>query len=225
MAIKYYYRMHEKCGSSNSIENITNKNCLKNFIKGISNIDNLIINIDNSSEIFVEEIKKIHPHISTSNCGNGFSFLKTVDEAILQNSDEDIIYFVENDYVHLPDIDAYILDGFKTGASLVTLYDHNDKYTSYPELVSKVVIGELCHWRTTPSTCMTFAAKIRTLKRHKDILVKYSSFEKQPHDHYMFIALGNAGNVLVSPIPGRCSHGERGCLSPFISWDNIVENS
>ena len=95
MAIKYYYRMHEKCGSSNSIENITNKNCLKNFIKGISNIDNLIINIDNSSDTFAEEIKKIHPHITTSNCGNGFSFLKTVDEAILQNSDEDIIYFVE----------------------------------------------------------------------------------------------------------------------------------
>lgn len=215
--------MHEKCGTSTSMSNINNEKCLINFKKCILNQNNLTINIDNSSNSFVDHIKTIHPIVKISRLGNGFSFLKTLEDAIAENNDDDIIYFVENDYLHLPNIDDYLYDGFSTGSNLVTLYDHLDKYTSYHSLTSKIFLGKLCHWRTTPSTCMTFAANVKTLKKHKSVFYKHASYPLQPHDHNMFINLWEVGEILVSPIPGRCTHGERAHLSPLIDW-NILMN-
>lgn len=221
--IKYYYRIHEKCGTSSSIPNVSNETCLNNFIKSISSPVNLKINIDSSNEEFKNLISTIHPTITETSLGNGLSFLKVLNDAINENEDEDIIYFVENDYLHLPNIDDYIIDGFKTGATFVTLYDHLDKYThpNYNDLKSKIILGNMCHWRTTPSTCMTFASKVKTLKKHKQLFFRCCNTPKAPEDHQLFTLLQNLGNVLVSCVPGRCTHGENTLLSPFVNWRKI----
>lgn len=215
--------MHEKCGTNNSVKFISNEKCLKNFIKSIENKNNLTINIDNSSQSFIDDIHQIHENITTSTLGNGKSFLKTLEDAIRDRTDNDIIYFVENDYIHLPEVEKYLLDGFSTGANYVTLYDHPDKYTSlYNNLFSEIFAGKKCYWRTTPSTCMTFASKVKTIKQDFPLIKFFSDTPGPPADHQMFIALAKSKRMLVSPINSRCTHGESCCISNYIDWESMI---
>jgi len=69
---------------------------------------------------------------------------------------------------------------------------------------------------------MTFAANVKTLKKHKSVFYKHASYALQPHDHYMFLNLWEVGEMLVSPMPARCTHGERTCLSPLIDWNKVI---
>ena len=59
--------------------------------------------------------------------------------------DEDIIYFVEDDYLHLDGWIDIMLEGFnQIGADYYTLYDHPDKYylPMYQDLQSKIITTE-----------------------------------------------------------------------------------
>ena len=61
---------------------------------------------------------------------------------------DDLIYFVENDYLHLDSWVSKVLDLFSCYDSLnyVSLYDHNDKYMSiYDNLVSKIFTSKTHH--------------------------------------------------------------------------------
>lgn len=215
----YYYRMHEKCGSRDPVSYISNEKCLRNFMSSIDNLNNLTILIDNSSVEFVEKISSIHSNVKTSTLGNGRSFIKVVEDAIKERQPEDIVYFVENDYLHLPNTREYLEDGFSLEAHYVTLYDHPDKYTSqYKGLQTNLFEGALCYWRTTPSTCMTFASKIKYLKLDLPIIKFYADTPNNPSDHQMFLALGKSQRVLLSPINSRCTHGESGYEANFIDW-------
>ncbi len=74
--------------------------------------------------------------------------------------DNDLIYFLENDYLHVDGWSDKVIDLYKTFDNLnyVSLYDHNDKYflPMYEDLVSKIFTSGTHHWRTTPSTCGSF---------------------------------------------------------------------
>ena len=214
--------MHERCGTVNSVPFISNEKCLKNFISSIKSTDRLLINIDNSGQSFIENISKIHNNITTSNLGNGKSFLSILERSIQERDENDVIYFIENDYLHLPEVEEYIEDGFSTGAHYVTLYDHPDKYTDlYRNLNCQIFAGNKCYWRTTPSTCMTFAAKVKTLRQDFPIIKLFCDTYGPPGDHQMFMALGKNKRVLVSPINSRCTHGESCCIANYINWESL----
>ena len=60
--------------------------------------------------------------------GNGAAtFNLALDEALMYDDDE-IVYFIENDYLHKPGSEEVIKEAFELGASFVSLYDHPDKY-------------------------------------------------------------------------------------------------
>jgi hypothetical protein len=67
---------------------------------------------------------------------------------------------------------------------------------------------------------MTFAAKIKTLRKDEKILRKYTSGE-HPYDFQMFLELRNIGRTLITPIPGYSTHGETTWLSPLTNWSKI----
>lgn len=219
--MKFYYRMHEGFGRGTSVDYIDNIKCLNNFLSCIKNKQDLTLFLDNSSDEFYYKIKNIIPSIIRTSLGNGKSFLNCVEHAINNLNDDEIVYFVENDYIHLPDIEKYIEDGFSCGATLVSLYDHPDKYTDYPNLTSKILLGNLSHWRTSISTCMTFATKVKTLKNKKSIITNHCP-PSMPQDHALFQDLQSNGELLITPIPGRCTHGEKNYLSPIIDWRSKI---
>ena len=140
--------------------------------------------------------------------------------------DEDIIYIIEDDYLHISGWETILSEAFETfNVDYVTLYDHPDKYflQMYEELQSKVLHTQSSHWRTTPSTCNTYSGKWKTFKKHWDTHIKYCTPEHthDGYDHTKFLDLWQQGSNLISPIPGYSTHCELPFLSPLINWNQI----
>jgi hypothetical protein len=156
--------------------------------------------------------------------GEAKSFLKTLQYIQTQNhSPEDIIYFLEDDYVHRPNWDKILLEAFTLPVSYVTLYDHNDKYGEYySEFRTKVFHTESSHWMATPSTTNTFATKYSTLLEDIKIHTKYSTGVEPSADHYKFLELSQNGRVLISSLPGYSTHCQEHLLSPCIDWEKYL---
>ncbi len=162
-------------------------------------------------------------HIINSG-GEAKSFLKTLEYIQTQNhSQDDIIYFLEDDYIHLPNWDKIILEGFTLPISYLTLYDHRDKYGEYyRDFRTKVLFTDSCHWMATPSTTNTFAVKFSTLIKDLEIHTKYSTGVEPTADHYKFLELSQNGRVLISSLPGYSTHCQQNLLSPCINWDQYL---
>ena len=136
-------------------------------------------------------------------------------------NDEDIIYFVEDDYLHKPGWVDILLEGVNCiGAEYFTLYDHPDKYylPMYDSLQSKIIQSPSTYWRTTPSTTCTFACKFSTLKNRFSTHLQYCEGE-YTRDHDMFTELWRIGSNLISCMPGYSTHVETNMLSPYINWE------
>ena len=161
----------------------------------------------------------------TINCGKeSESFCKTLDHILSQDFDDDtIIYFLEDDYVHRPEWDKVLMDGFTLPIQYVTLYDHGDKYQeTYKDFMTKVLHTKLSHWMPTPSTTNTFAVKFKTLKEDYEIQKKWSTGYEPSADHAKFIELNQRGRNLISSIPGYSTHAHKYTLSPCIDWSTYL---
>ncbi len=170
--------------------------------------------------------KKDCKSVSIKGGNDAQSFLNLLNYVIKNPYDDnDIIYFVEDDYLHKKGWIDILEEGVNMiGADYFTLYDHPDKYYSpmYENLTSKIIVTKNVHWRTIPSTTNTYACKFSTLKKHFNTHVKYCDLvEKWTKDHDKFTQLWSEGSNLVSCIPGYSSHVESKMLSPTINWPKI----
>jgi len=156
--------------------------------------------------------------------GEAKSFLRTLEYVLQKDFDDDtIIYFLEDDYVHRPNWDIILQEGFDLPVSYVTLYDHKDKYTEmYSDLMSKILITENSHWKPVPSTTNTFATKFKTLKEDKKIHYQYSFNVEPTADHQKFLDLNQRGKYLISCLPGYSTHSVKEWISPCIDWKNYL---
>lgn len=227
---------------------ISNETCLKNAVKNMSSyhaeeVSWLFIadNISDETETMIKSImtpSKYEWSIRKVSVGHGAGTFNIALNAVLDHTqifkDDDIIYFLENDYIHRPEWSMILLEGIRQiGADYVSLYDHPDKYIpamrgGNPEIgndkgeVTKVFLSWSSHWKLTNSTTMTFAAKVSTLKRDKEILRKWTTIDDYPRDFDMFIELRDAGHSLITPIPSVATHGETAWLAPRIDWGSFV---
>lgn len=231
--MKIIYRISDAGYKKIKPSYINNENCLKNALEVFPWTKyNWSIIADNISEKTNDMIQKYIPrdHINYVSVGHGAgTFNLALDEA-LQSSDDEIIYFLENDYLHKPGSDKIILEGFSLGASFVSPYDHPDKYmpiekggNPYCEggaEDTRVYLTDSCHWKITNSTTMTFASKVSTLKRVEHIMRKWTS-STHPDDFKMFLELRENNELLITPIPGYATHGETYWLSPLTDWSKI----
>ena len=141
-------------------------------------------------------------------------------------NDEQIIYFVEDDYLHLNNWSDILLDGFELNIEHLSLYDHLDKYKLplYKKLQSSILIGKKCHWRSVPSTTLSFAVKFKNFKKYFNIYKKFNLInEGKTKDHEMFLELWKNGSNLITPIPGYASHMDLAWLSPMIDWEKKIK--
>jgi hypothetical protein len=134
--------------------------------------------------------------------------------------DNDLIYFLENDYLHVKGWDVKVLDLFQSfeGMNYVSLYDHGDKYwhPNYDDLVSKIFCSNTHHWRTMMSTCGSFIVSKKLWKEDCDF---HTSLEG---DHNKWLAIAKEkGRFLLTPVPGLSTHCMEAFLSPTIDWKKI----
>lgn len=138
---------------------------------------------------------------------------------------EDIIYLVEDDYIHRPNWGEIIEEGIGI-SSYVTLYDHADKYTNmYSNLKSKILVTKSVHWRTVPSTTNTYACKVRTLLEDFPIHLNHCQFDLPDNDHRKFLELGSNNRTVVSCIPGYSTHVHQPWMAPCVDWESYIDTT
>lgn len=209
---------------------IDNEKCLRNAVEVFKDAEWTIIADNCSPETLsmVEEITDCNIEIVSVGHGAG-TFNLALDRA-LEYKDDEIVYFIENDYLHKPGSYEALKEGLDLGAAFASLYDHPDKYLDprkggnpYCEggaEDTRVYLTDSCHWKITNSTTMTFAAKVSTLKRTEEVLRKHTS-TTHPNDFHMFLELRQKGELLVTSIPGYSTHGETAWLTPLTDWSKV----
>ena len=211
---------------------INNELCLKNATEVFKDAEWLVI-ADNVSEPTENMIRKYVAEdcIKWVSVGHGAgTFNLALDEALTYDDDE-IVYFIENDYLHKPNSQKILEEGFELGAPFVALYDHPDKYLDpsrggnpYSQggaEDTRVYLSDSVHWKITNSTTMTFAAKVSTLKKYEDTLRTFTT-GTHPNDFQMFLSLRDQAGLLLTPIPGYSTHGETAWLSPLTDWSQYA---
>ena len=230
--MKLIYRISDSGYNKVKPDFITNEICLKNFVDVFLPNDFTLI-ADNISDDTNKMILKYVPKecIQYVKVGHGAGTFNLALDLALTYNDDEIVYFVENDYLHTSDAKKILEEGFEIGASFVSLYDHPDKYLA-PDRGgnpycdggaedTRVYLTNNSHWKITNSTTMTFAAKVKTLKENEKILRDFTN-GTHPHDFQMFLKLREYNQLLITPIPGRSTHGETAWLSPLIKWKNYA---
>ena len=200
------------------------ENCFKNFLNTIGGYSNVNLTLALDGDINQDFTKNYQDKFTLFQTNNGSSLQSWRDllEYVKNQpmEPEDLIYWVENDYLHLNGWVDKIITLFKTfkGLDYISLYDHNDKYflPMYENLVSKIITTQNHHWRTTPSTCGTYIVNRETFDKDYDIQSTYVG------DHNTFLWLNqNRERSVITPIPGLSTHCMEGLLSPCINWEKI----
>ena len=233
--MKIIYRISDAGYNKVKPEYINNENCLKNFTKVFNN-ENLHVIADNCSEETLKMlIKYVRPDAVTKvSIGHGAGTFNLALDKALKWDDNEIVYFLENDYLHKPESDKILKEGFDLGASFVALYDHPDKYmnkTKYdnPELEdagekTTVYLSDSRHWKITNSTTMTFATRLKTLREDFTTYIYFCQNEG-PLDYHMFLTLRQQKNrKICCSIPACSTHSETEFLAPLINWEYELNN-
>lgn len=146
-----------------------------------------------------------------------------------------VVYHAEDDYLYHPDAFVELAAAVERlpDVDYFTLYDHRDRYSrsddvslGRPEFVA--IAGQR-HWRVVESTCMTYAARVRALKRDAG-LHHLMSPRKLPHDRLLWRMTQGIGwfwwkfpkRTLVSPMPSLATHLVEPYLSPVVDWAAIA---
>jgi hypothetical protein len=175
------YRISSKGYPKVKVDQLSKFDCLDNLKKTFHEWEFICV-ADNCDDALLNRLKSDYQfdEFHETKLGNPGSFWKLYEIALAQVKPEDIVYFIEDDYLHLPEAPETIFEGL-TYFDYVTVYDQPDKYQAVGKVVNpyakrnqysettQVVRGELAIWRISNSTTMTFAVNGKTLKEDADI--------------------------------------------------------
>jgi hypothetical protein len=210
---------------------VTKRGCFLHFLKIFKGYDIYVFadNVSDETYNFLNDYVENNKIIRTS-LSNAGSFMYSLNFAINNFKDNDKIYFAEDDYIYTEDAPKIIEEGLDI-ADYSSGYDHPDKYINHNEggpnpfienggEFTRVILSNSRHWKRTNSCCMTFATKVKTIKKDYNIFKKYCS-TTNPYDFQIFCDLYKLnGRRLISCIPSVSTHGEIEWLAKFINWEN-----
>jgi len=221
--MKIFYRLSDGSYKKSRLENATKEKCFKNFVwEGFdSQEDEMYLFLDNvrdeTFEHFCGLAESCGVNVVRTVAGSSAGSFKLVLEEALQLDSDEVVYFVEDDYAHLPGSRKILLEGIER-AHYVTLYNHPDKYIPASQggnpLIgddgaeeTKVFVTKSSYWMATNSTTMTFASTAQVLKEDELTWMKYIQ-GTYPEDMRIFFELRQRGRSLIQPIPTYSTHCE-----------------
>ena len=222
--ILYRHTEHATGIGKNRPEGFSYEKCLNNILNTIEGNKDITFYLIYDGKCSIKD-SRINQIVEFTGGSDKASFFYTWEYAKqLTLGDKDLIYFLENDYLHVNGWYEKIIDLYNSFdvPGYVSLYDHLDKYTStmYDDLQSQIYITKSSHWRTVPSTCGSFVINKQILEEDYDIHTSFYS------DHDKFIYLGQTRNrIVISPMPGLSTHCESHFMTPLINWTNVNSNS
>ena len=228
--MQIYYRLSDGSYPKVRFEKATKENCLCNFLSKFNEPgDNMLLLLDNVKDETYEKFSIIASRyngfstgfvdynitVRRSFAGSSAASFRLVFEEALKLDEEEQVYFVEDDYIHLYKSRATLVEGLQR-APYVTLYNHPDKYIPASKggnpLVgddgaekTKVFVTPGSYWMMTNSTTMTFASHVSVLKKDADIWLKHTE-GTYPFDMQIFLELRHKGRGLIQPIPSKATH-------------------
>ena len=193
--------------------------CLKSFLKTIDYnkfyINKVIFVHDGLKGELFDNIPKEYETICINHTNNEMSLIETFKVAdLLKNN----VYFVEDDYLHLPHSIGHIAQGVEN-LKLVTGYDHLDRYKRDDDITfgkEHIAFSQKtnCHWRTAESTCCTWATTRELWNGAVGDFAKTYRLE----DRQLFRNLYKEHAIrLWNPIPAVTTQVDIN-LSPSIDW-------
>ena len=202
---------------------------IKNLLKK-SNIINSIINL-NVNE-FINDIKKINAK-NENITDNQMSNMSNIHKSLIvaKNDCDDLIYFVEDDYLHTKD----------TFTEMILTYERISSQLNkelilcpadYPYLYTKadptsIFLGANKHWRRIEETLCTFCTSKILIDKYWSKFISMCQFEHYPFEqplHEIYEV-----EYCLSPIPSLAIH----CtnvnsifgLSPNVNWKEIWDKN
>ena len=201
---------------------------IKNIIQ-TSNIEFEIINLDVDKFKLIKTIDKNNSLIEHNMKATMASILTSFN--IAKEKSDDLIYFVEDDYIHKKESIIEMVSTYEKIASEL----NRELFlcpVDYPYLYKKlddsnILIGNNYHWRTVNESLLTFLTSKSLINKHWNELVlmaknEHSPFETPLHKIY-------EKELCLSPIPSLAMH----CtninsvfgLSPNINWKKLWEEN
>ena len=188
-----------------------------------------LINLDVTE--FEKQIKTVNEKnekVTSNQISNMSNIYKSL---LLSKMAEDLIYFVEDDYIHEIDSITEMLFTYERITSL-TNKELVICPTDYPYLYvqaenTKVYLGEKYHWRKINETLCTFLTSKQIIEKHWDKLLSMCTFEHYPFESPLHEIYKD--ELCISPIPSIAIH----CtninsiygLSPNKNWKKIWDEN
>jgi hypothetical protein len=155
--------------------------------------------------------------------GSGSESARALHLYVLNNepgaSDEDLVYFLENDYLHKPGWLAAVQSAIDSNLNFdyLSLYDHADNYTLpiHQRFKNEMFFSKNYLWRTCFSTCYSKICSFSVFREDIAILFNYDDF-------ICFVMLNLKGRRLFVATPGLSTHAMFGLESPGTDWDVIA---
>ena len=228
-----YYRICDQGYQKTKPEYVTKENCLRNALREfpMDKVD-WVVFADNICDETYKMICKYIPQnqIKRVSVGHGAGTFRMVYEEAIKNSPNDLVYFLEDDYLHLSGSYDVLIESARCNfVDYFTLYDHPDKYgvdspNPFVRSEGEKSIVYWCnnhHWKRTNSTTMTFAAFVDVLIRDQKTFWRWTE-SNHPYDFNLFTELKLSGKYLISALPGMSTHGETACLGLGVNWEDVL---
>ncbi len=227
--------------SSNSLKDIVVKFKIvdhKSKRSDLDRIDKLFKNYNLNYELIHLDVSKFENEINKINdekkqvTSNQISNMSNIYQSLLvSKNSKDLIYFIEDDYLHSLDSLEEMVFTYERIASQINgeLFICS---TDYPYLYNKfentkILLGNSYHWRKINETLCSFLTSKSMVNKYWKKLVsmcehEHVPFEKPLHDIY-------EKELCISPIPSLSVH----CtninsiygLSPNVDWKKIWDNN
>ena len=189
-----------------------------------SNIENKFKSIDLDS--FKDKIKSGYSKAKFSNMANFYTSLTIANE-----ESADIIYFVEDDYLHSEDAITEMIFAYEKFSTIFSkdlfLLPSDYPYLYTKDEATKIYLGEKYHWRLVSESLVTFMTSKKIIDDNYNNLEKMGiewidPWEKPLHDIYN-------SNPCLSPVPSLAIH----CaninsvfgVSPFVDLKKLWEKN
>lgn len=187
------------------------KTCFDSFIKAFEGVDySLTVLLDKPTPEF-REIFKGHTleesFHTTFDEGNTGSFHRQLE--IATDSATPYFFFVEDDYLFVPQAGKHIVDFVKNNSGFFTPYDHPDYYRDERHLYERNVVVYSHHWGSVSATTLTFGGHRDTLLSEIDTIKRYGWA-----DYPMWLDITQR-HKLYAPLPSLATHMESEHLAPL----------
>ena len=157
------------------------------------------------NEIAPKTIDKNNPNIENNMANTMKSIYESFQEAKKSN---DLIYFVEDDYIHKKDALAEMVFAYEKFSSIFKeeLFLLS---TDYPYLYKKldnssILTGENYHWRSVKESLLTFMTSKSMIDKHFETLQNMAKIESDPFEKNLHKLYED--ELCLSPLPSLSIH-------------------